>query len=146
MLKEFRAFVLRGNVVDLAVGVVIGAAFTAIVNSLVSGMLHPLIAVFGDTGLRDLAFSIGTRTSVVDGVKTVIPNEFTYGAVLDSIVQFVLIAAVVFFGVIKPLNHLVARVRTDEGTPATTHQCPECLSEIPTAARRCRFCATVIAA
>lgn len=147
MLKEFRAFVLRGNVVDLAVGVVIGAAFTTIVNSVVSGLLHPMVAIFGDTGLRDLSFSIGTQFEMVNGVREAVPNKFAYGAVLDALIQFLLIAAAVFFAVVKPLNHLVGRVRSDDATEVTTHQCPECLSEIPKAARRCRFCtAEVVAA
>jgi large conductance mechanosensitive channel len=145
MLKEFRAFVLRGNVVDLAVGVVIGAAFTGIVNSLVTGMLNPLVGVFGDTGLEELSFTI-TRVREIDGVPKNVDSVFAYGAVLDALVQFLLIAAVVFFAVVKPLNHLVARVRVDEDTPAVTRQCPECLGEIPTAARRCRFCTSVVPA
>lgn len=146
MLKEFRAFVLRGNVVDLAVGVVIGAAFTAIVNSVVSGMLNPLIAVFGDTGLKELSFAIGTKTVVAGGVATTVPNEFAYGAVLDTMVQFVLIAAVVFFAVVKPLNHLVTRMKPESGAQPTMRPCPECLGDIPIAARRCRHCAIEVGA
>lgn len=144
MLKEFRAFVLRGNVVDLAVGVVIGAAFTGVVNSLVNGLLDPLVAIFGDTRLRELSFTIGTHTRIVDGIPTPEANEFAYGMVLDALLQFLLIAAVVFFAVVKPLNHLVARVRADDSTTAVTRQCPECLGEIPTAARRCRFCTSEV--
>lgn len=140
MLKEFRAFVLRGNVVDLAVGIVIGAAFSAIMNALVTGMIHPLIAIFGDTGLRDLSFAIGTR--VVEG--QVVPNAFQYGLMLDAIVQFVFIAAAVFFGVVKPINHLMARMRSEPSDP-TTRACPECLGDIPIAATRCRHCAIEVA-
>lgn len=138
MLKEFRAFILRGNVVDLAVGVVIGAAFSAIVNGLVTGLLNPLIAVFGDTGLRDLSFAIGETAPGV-------PNAFRYGLMLDAIVQFVLIAAAVFFGVVKPLNHLMARMKSEPADP-TTRACPECLGDIPVAATRCRHCAVPVPA
>lgn len=141
MLREFRAFVLRGNVVDLAVGVVIGAAFSAIVNGVVTGLVHPLIAVFGDTGLRDLSFAIGTRT-VVGG--QVVPNAFQYGLVLDAMLQFVLIAAAVFFGVVKPINHLMARMKSEPSDP-TTRACAECLGDIPIAATRCRHCAVSVA-
>jgi large conductance mechanosensitive channel len=141
MLKEFKAFVLRGNVVDLAVGVVIGAAFGSIVNALVGGMLNPLIAVFGDTGLRDLSFTIGTAT--VDGVAK--PNLFRYGMVLDAIINFLLVAAAVFFLVVKPVNHLSARLKAEQPLDEKTRECPECLSSIPTAASRCAFCTAKIA-
>lgn len=147
MLKEFRAFVLRGNVVDLAVGVVIGAAFTAIVNSVVGGMLNPLIAIFGDTGLKELSFAVGTRTiHSAGGTTSVVPNAFAYGAVLDAVVQFVLIAAVVFFAVVKPLNHLVAKMKPESGSPPAMRPCPECLGDIPIEARRCRHCTVEVAA
>lgn len=142
MIKEFRQFVLRGNVVDLAVGVVIGAAFGAIVNSFVTGMINPLIATFGDTGLRDLGVSLGTK--VVAG-RTV-TNEFQYGLVLDAMLQFLLIAAVVFFFVVKPVNHLITRFRAEEPKEETMRECPQCLSKIPRAAARCAYCTAEVGA
>lgn len=132
MLKEFRAFVLRGNVVDLAVGVVIGAAFKTIVDSFVNGLLNPLIA-FASTGtLKEKAFCVG-RVSPGGACA----HLFNYGEVISSVISFALIAAVVFFLVVKPVNHLVSRLKP---VVETTRECPECLSAIPRAARRCAFC------
>lgn len=133
MLKEFRQFVLRGNVVDLAVGVVIGAAFGSVVNSIVSGMFSPVIALFGDSGLRELTFKVGGA-------------EFEYGVVLDALVQFIVIAAVVFFFVVKPVNHLMERFRTDQPAAEATRECPECTSKIAVRARRCSFCTAAVGA
>jgi len=127
MLKEFKAFVLRGNVVDLAVGVVIGTAFGAVIAALVDGILTPLISIPGETNFEDLSFTIG------GGV-------FRYGAVINAVITFLLIAAAVFFFVVKPVNALMARRRTETDVASTTKQCPECLSNIPTAAKRCAFC------
>ena len=126
-MKEFKAFVLRGNVVDLAVGVVIGTAFGAVVAAFVSGMLTPLISIPGDTNFEDLRFKIG------GGV-------FAYGAVVDALITFLLIAAALFFLVVKPVNALMERRRTEPDVTSTTKQCAECLSNIPTGAKRCAFC------
>jgi large conductance mechanosensitive channel len=132
ILKEFRAFVLRGNVVDLAVAVVIGVAFGAVIASLVENLLTPLIAaIFGEPDFAGLSFTINDST-------------FRYGAFLNSVISFVLIAAAVFFVVVKPLGAYLARRRREEA--ATTRTCPECLSEIPLAARRCAFCASEVPA
>lgn len=127
MLKEFKAFVLRGNVVDLAVGVVIGLAFGEVISAFVGGILTPLISIPGDTNFSDLSFAVG------GGV-------FTYGAVLDALINFLLVAAAVFFFVVKPVNTLMAHRRTETDVQSKTKQCPECLSNIPTAAKRCAFC------
>lgn len=127
MFKEFRAFLLRGNVVDLAVAVVIGAAFGAVVTSFVANILTPLIAVPGTTDFSDLKTSIGGGT-------------FLYGQFLNDLLAFILIAAAVFFFVVKPVNVLMARRKTQPDVESDTKQCPECLSNIPTAARRCAFC------
>lgn len=140
MLSDFKAFIARGNVVQLAVGVVIGVAFGSVVQTFVNGFLNPLIALFGDASLDRLSFTWGTRT--VEG--EVVPNVFTYGAVLDAFLQFVLIAAVVFFLVVRPMNRLEERRRTGDTPEPTTRACPECLSEIPKAARRCSSCAIEI--
>jgi len=134
MLKGFREFILRGNVVDLAVGVVIGGAFGAIVTALVKDLITPLIAaVVGKPDFSYLGFDIG---------KT----HFPVGDFINVLVSFLLIAAAVYFFVVVPVNALMARVKRGE-TPAdpTTKKCPECLSEIPLAARKCAFCTSIIA-
>ena len=131
MVKEFKAFVLRGNVVDLAVAVVIGAAFGAVVTSFVTNLLTPLIAIPGKYSFDNLTFTI--RHSV-----------FHYGKFLDELISFVLIAAAVFFFVVKPINALAARRRKGEEAEEGTRDCPECLSEIPALARRCAHCTTEI--
>ncbi len=128
MLKEFRAFVLRGNVVDLAVAVVIGAAFGTVVTSLVTSLITPLIAaIAGNHDFSSLAFTING-------------SKFAYGAFVNAVVSFALIAAVVFFLIVRPLNALMAHMRTEAPVAKVTRPCPECLSEIPTTARRCAFC------
>lgn len=128
MLKEFRQFVLRGNVVELAVAVVIGAAFGAVVTSLVEDLVTPLIAVIGGrTDFSDLAF-------------TVRGSAFRYGEFLTAMITFLSIAAVIFFFVVKPLNALTARLRPEPAIDHPTRPCPECLSDIPGPARRCAFC------
>ena len=132
-MKGFKAFLLRGNVVDLAVGVVIGAAFGAVVTAFVKDLLTPLIAAIA--GKPD--FSAFTFT--VNGSK------FLYGDFVNAIISFVLIAAAVYYFVVLPVNALVARMRKAPA-PAdpTTKKCPECLSEIPLDARRCAFCTSPI--
>ncbi|PID30736.1 large conductance mechanosensitive channel protein MscL [Candidatus Saccharibacteria bacterium] len=129
MLKEFKTFVLRGNVVDLAVAVVIGAAFGAVVSSLVVNFVTPFIAALGGLpNFSTLKFTL--RDSV-----------FHYGLILDAIISFLSIAAVVFFFVVQPLNKLLSHVKPGEGIEAPAErECPECLSAIPAAAKRCKFC------
>ena len=132
MLKEFRQFVLRGNVVDLAVAVVVGAAFGAVVASLVEDLITPFIAVIGGrTDFSDLTFSIRG-------------SEFRYGEFLTAVLTFLTIAAVIFFLVVKPLNALVARLRPEPAVGHPTRSCPECLSDIPRPARRCAFCTAAV--
>lgn len=128
MLKEFKTFVLKGNVVDLAVAVVIGAAFSGVVNALVKYLLTPLVAIPGKTDFGDLEFTIRN-------------SHFLYGAFLNELIAFLMIAAAVFFFVVKPMNVLIARRNRgeDDGDP-TTRDCPECLSAIPVAASRCAYC------
>jgi large conductance mechanosensitive channel len=133
MLKEFREFILRGNLVDLAVAVVIGTAFGALVTQLVSSLITPLIAaVGGQPDFASLTFTIND-------------SVFTYGAFLNALISFLIIAAVVFFLVVKPVNALMARFRTEPDVESPTHDCPACLSQIPTAARRCAFCTEELA-
>jgi large conductance mechanosensitive channel len=137
MLKDFRAFVLRGNVVDLAVGVVIGAAFGAIVTAIVKGFIDPLVSFVG-TG--DLATkTVGFSCHTVKGA-TVCKHVFAWGQVVSAIISFVIIAAVVFFFVVKPVNHLMELFKADQPAEKPMRDCPECLSSIPAAAKRCSFC------
>lgn len=135
MLKGFRDFILRGNVVDLAVAVVIGAAFTSIVNSLVKDIITPLVAAI----VKQPDFS--SLVLVVHG------GRITYGNFLNATISFLLVAATIYFFVVLPINTLLKRLH-HEATPAavTTKPCPECLSEIPLAARRCCHCAQPVAA
>jgi large conductance mechanosensitive channel len=134
MLKEFREFILRGNLVDLAVAVVIGTAFTAVVTSMVEDLITPLIAAIG--GEPDFSALIFT----ING------SEFRYGDFINALISFLIIASVVFFFVIKPVNALLPRMRSEPPVAEETHQCPECLSDIPVKAKRCAFCTTQVAA
>ena len=135
MFKEFRKFVLRGNVVDLAVGIVIGAAFTSVVNSMVSNLINPLIAlVYG-------GHKFDTAHFVVRG------NSFTYGAVISALISFVLVAAVVFFFVVQPINKLNELAsKSKETEEPTTKKCKYCLSVVPVDATRCKFCTSKLEA
>ena len=129
MLTGFKKFILRGNVVDMAVGVVIGAAFAGVVAGLTKAFITPLIAlIFGKPDYSSLKFLVrGT--------------EFPIGDFVNATVSFILIAAVVYFFVVLPVNHLVARMNRGEKPPdPTTKKCSECLSEIPIEARRCAHC------
>ena len=133
MLKEFRQFVIRGNLVDLAVAVVIGAAFSAVVTELVKDVITPLIAAVG--GEPDFS----RLTFTVNG------SVFRYGNFLNAVITFVIVAGVVFFLVIKPVNALLERMRTEPPVEEETRGCPECLSQIPQAARRCAYCTAQVA-
>jgi large conductance mechanosensitive channel len=133
MLKEFREFILRGNLVDLAVAVVIGTAFTAVVTSMVADLVTPLIAAIGgEPDFSALSFTINE-------------SEFRYGDFINALLAFLIVAAVLFFFVIRPVNALLSRVRTEPPVDEVTRKCPECLSEIPVEARRCAFCTAQVA-
>jgi len=132
MLKEFKQFLLRGNVVDLAVGVVMGAAFGTIVSALVSDILTPFIAAI--VKVPDFG---GLSFTINDSI-------FKYGHFLNALISFALVAAAVFFFVIKPMNVLIARSRREPPADPTTKKCPECLSEIPIQAKRCAHCAQAV--
>ena len=133
MLREFRAFILRGNLVDLAVAVVVGTAFTAVVNALVKDIITPLIAAIGgDPDFGALAFTING-------------SRFAYGNFFNAVLTFLIVAAVMFFLVIKPVNVLMDRFATEDAAESPTRPCPECLSQIPRGATRCSFCTTQVA-
>jgi len=149
VFQEFKKFVLRGNVVDLAVGVVMGAAFATVVSSFTNAFISPLIALIGgESSLNSLVFEVGHRvvTSRTGATQSVPRATFQYGSFLQSTLSFVITAAVIFFFVVKPINHLMSRARKEESPDPTTKKCPECLSEIPIDARRCAFCTTELAA
>jgi len=132
VIRDFKQFLLRGNVVDLAVGIVIGAAFGGLVTAFVKDFITPLIAAIIGTSKNGLTFRVGAAT-------------FLVGDFLDSLIAFLLIALVVFFLVVKPVNYLVSRSRSEDSPDPTTRKCPECLSEIPIEARRCAFCTSEVA-
>jgi large conductance mechanosensitive channel len=136
----FRKFVLRGNVVDLAVGVVIGAAFGAVVTAFVTGILTPIIGLAGSQNFDKLGICL--KGSCPVDPKTGVPtgHVLLYGSVLTAIVSFLLIAAAVYFVVVKPVNRLMERYKTEPDVEMPTKDCPECLSSIPVAASRCAFC------
>jgi large conductance mechanosensitive channel len=134
MLNDFKAFLLRGNVIDLAVAVVIGAAFKSIVDSFVADLVTPLIgALGGEPDFSSLHFTINS-------------SVFRYGAFLNQVISFVIIAAVIFFFVITPVNALLARAKKEPPADPTLMKCPECVSDIPVNARRCAFCTSPVAA
>jgi large conductance mechanosensitive channel len=133
MLKGFRDFILRGNVVELAVAVILGTAFNAIVGSLVKDVLNPLIAAtIGKPDFSAVVLHLGT------GVIQV-------GNFLNAVVAFLIVAFVVYFAIVLPMNAVMARLKKPAPAPPPTKICGECLSEIPAAARRCAHCAQVVA-
>lgn len=134
MLKGFRAFVLRGNVVDLAVAVILGAAFNAIVNSLVGDVLNPLIAAtVGKPDFSSVVLHVGG-------------GQIKVGNFFNAVVSFVIVAFVVYFAIVLPTNALMARLKKGElPPPPSTRACPQCLSDIPIAAKRCSHCTQLVA-
>jgi large conductance mechanosensitive channel len=131
-MSGFRKFILRGNVVDLAIAVVIGAAFTAIVQALVKDLITPIIGVFG--GVPDfsaLTFTINN-------------SRFLIGDFINAVLSFIVIGAVVYYFVVVPVGRLLDRFSPTPAPPAPTRECPECLSKIPAKARRCAFCTAVL--
>jgi large conductance mechanosensitive channel len=129
MLNDFKQFLLRGNVVDLAVGVVIGASFGTVVSALVSDILTPFIAAIAKVpDFSGLLFMING-------------SKFMYGHFINAIISFILVAGAVFFFVVKPMNVLVNMSRKETPAQPTTKKCGECASEIPIEAKRCKYCA-----
>ena len=139
-MDGFRKFLLRGNVIDLAVGIVIGVAFGAVITAFVTGVITPLIGLAGDQNFDKLGLCL--KGSCPVDAKTGIPtgHVLLYGSVLTALISFVLIAAVIYFLVVKPVNRLMERYKTEPEVDAPTKDCPECLSSIPVAAARCAFC------
>lgn len=132
MLEGFKKFILRGSVVDLAVGVVIGAAFGTVVTAFTKDLLTPLIAALvGKPDFSSISFTIGQ-------------TPFPIGDFINAIVSFLLVAGAVYFFVVVPLNALMARLNPQKEAPPTTRPCPQCLSDIPIAAKRCAHCAQPI--
>ena len=134
MLSGFKQFILRGNVVDLAVAVVIGAAFGTVVAALVKDLLTPLIpALVGKPDISAIKFTVNG-------------SGFLIGDFINALVAFILVAAAIYFFVIAPMNAITERRRRGQAPPdPTTKKCPECLSEVPIAARRCAFCTQPVA-
>ena len=131
MHKEFKQFLLRGNVVDLAVGVVIGAAFGTVVTALVSDFLTPLIAAIAKVpDFSELSFTLNG-------------SVFMYGHFVNALISFILVAAAIFLFVVKPMNMMIARSKKEVPLIPTTKKCKECLSDIPLEARRCSHCTQV---
>lgn len=134
LVNDFKQFLLRGNVVDLAVGVVMGAAFGTVVTALVKDFITPLIAALA--GKHDFSALSFTLNGSVFGV----------GDFINALVAFILVAIAVFFFVVKPVNYLMSRARREPPADPTTTKCPECMSEIPIGAKRCAFCTTALPA
>ena len=132
-MKDFKEFLLRGNLVDVAVGIVIGVAFAALIAAFVADLITPLLAAIGGKPSFDnLSFTVNS-------------SHFLYGAFINALITFVVIAAVIFFLVVKPVNALMAKRRVQGPDEPDVRSCPECLSEIPEAARRCAFCTSEVA-
>jgi large conductance mechanosensitive channel len=128
MLSGFKKFLLRGNVVDMAVGIVAGAAFGTVVSSLVKDLLTPLIAAsIKAPDFSNLSFTLHN-------------SRFLYGDFINAVISFVIVAASVYFFVVLPINALMAKAYPQHAAPPPTRPCPECLSDIPANARRCKFC------
>ena len=133
-MKDFKEFLLRGNLVETAVGIVIGLAFAAVVTALVADLITPLIAAIG--GQQDFS----ALTFSING------SRFLYGSFLNALLTFVVIALVIFFLVVKPVNHMMERYKTEPPVDETVKSCPYCLSDIPVAASRCAFCTQEVGA
>lgn len=132
LIQDFKKFLLRGNVVDLAVAVVIGAAFGALVKAMVEGLITPLLGIIGKKDFSSFAFTVRSST-------------FRYGDVVNAVISFLIIAAVLYFLIVVPVNALIARSRSaPQPVDPTSRKCPECLSEIPLAARRCAHCSSPV--
>jgi large conductance mechanosensitive channel len=133
-MSGFKSFLLRGNMVDLAVGIVIGAAFGAVVSELVKDLITPLIAaVGGQPNFDALYFTINS-------------SRFMYGRFLDALLSFLIVAAVVYYLVVLPYSRFRARFEKPAPPAPKTRECPECLSKVPAAARRCAFCTALLTA
>ncbi len=147
MLKGFRDFILRGNVVDLAVAVIIGAAFAAITNSLVTDIINPFIAaIVGKPDFSAIVWHLNLHSPIAGGKPDATAGVIQIGKFLNNVISFILNAAVVYFVIVLPVSKLLARLNRPVETPVTTRPCPQCLSDIPLAATRCRFCTQPVTA
>lgn len=134
MFDDFKRFMLRGNVIDMGVGVVIGVAFKSVVDALVQNLMTPLIAAIGgQSDFSELSFTINN-------------SQFLYGEFINALISFVITGIVVFYAIVRPINALMSRYRQEETPEPTTHKCPYCVSEIPLRATRCAFCTSAIEA
>jgi large conductance mechanosensitive channel len=144
MLKGFRDFILRGNVVDLAVAVIIGAAFAAITNSLVTDIINPFIAaIVGKPDFSAIVWHLHLfhPLATPDSAKPdANAGAIQVGKFLNNVISFILNAAVVYFVIVLPVQKLLARVVRHEAVAPTTKVCPQCLSDVPLEAKRCKFC------
>jgi large conductance mechanosensitive channel len=132
MIKGFGRFLMRGNVIDLAVAVVIGGAFGAVVTALVKDLITPLIAAaVGKPDFSTLAFTVNG-------------SRFALGDFTNAVIAFILVAAAVYFFVVAPLNAVTERFKKPDAEPVAMRECPECLSDIPAAAKRCKYCTSVV--
>jgi len=132
VFEGFKKFILRGNVVDLAVGVVIGAAFASLVNALVKDLLTPLIGAIAKVpDFSGLVFTLNG-------------SKFMYGELINAVISFLLVATAVYFFVILPMDKLLNRIKKKEEAVKNTKKCPECLSEIPIEAKRCAHCTQMV--
>ena len=131
--SEFKAFILRGNVVDLAIGVVIGAAFGSVITALTKDIINPLIGIPGKISIGDIKYTVNGST-------------FMIGDFLNTVISFIIMAFVIFVFVVKPVNWLMSQKKTEPAAAETTRECPFCISKIPIAAKRCAFCTSEISA
>jgi large conductance mechanosensitive channel len=152
VLKGFRDFILRGNVVDLAVAVIIGAAFGAITASLTADVITPMIsALFGTPDFSSLVIHLPVLHHVAPPpnplpANYIAPGEIHIGKLLNTLINFLLVAAAIYFAIVLPMQYVTAKInKPAPSAPPSTKTCPECLSEIPVAARRCAHCAQVVA-
>jgi large conductance mechanosensitive channel len=129
LIEGFKNFILRGNAIDLAVGVVIGASFNGVVNALVKDMFTPIIGIFLKNNFSNLFFTVNG-------------SKFMYGDLLNNILSFLIVAAAIYFFVMVPMNAFLSRVKKPKAP--TTKKCPECLSEIPVGAKRCSYCTQIL--
>ena len=132
MFDDFKRFMLRGNVVDIGVGVVIGVSFKSVVDALVQNLMTPLIAAIGgQADFSALSFTINN-------------SQFLYGELINAVIAFLITGVVVFYLIVRPINALMSRYRQEETPDPTTHKCPFCVSEIPLRATRCAFCTSTV--
>jgi large conductance mechanosensitive channel len=151
MLKGFRDFILRGNVVDLAVAVIIGAAFGAITASLTADVITPMIsALFGTPDFSSLVIHMPVLHQLAPPpnplpANYIAPGDIHIGKLLNALINFLLVAAAIYFAIVLPMQYMMKKVNKPAPAAATTKPCPECLSDIPLAARRCAHCAQPVA-